>query len=245
MDLSIKPSKSRKADSKLTPAMKRGLIPSFNEPSCVIVGSVKSGKSTLLQNLVADNRFYGKFFNRKNRYLFSPTATFDLIANEMKIPRENRISENMIERLQELVDDQIEAVEEDPDRAKKILIVFDDLSSMKKLQRSKVFERTFTTNRHLNMMVFVAVHKFTSLTRLCRLQCGHVIIFPCSYSEMEAIAEEYTPPGLTKKDMIGLIKEATKKNEKISHPFLYINLTQPFSKRYRKTFNEMIIFQSD
>jgi len=243
-DLSIKPieSKSKKGKVKITnPLMKSGVIPSFNQGSVVIVGSVKSGKSVLIQNLLCKKQFYGDFFDEDNKYLFSPTAKFDELADEMGIADENRISEDMIEELTEIVEKQTEEVEsKGKSKAPKILLVFDDLSSCKKLQTSKIFNLCFTTNRHLNILLIASVHKISALTRLARLQCSHIMFFNSPYSEMEILAREFCGAGLTKKQMIDLIRYATTPDENSSHPFLYVNLVAPPKERYRKTFSQML-----
>lgn len=241
MDLSIKEIKNKKGKVKLTKLMEAGIIPGFNQGSVVLVGSVKSGKSTLLANLLSDKRFYGTYFKKKHKYLFSPTATYDDIADQMEIPEDNRISENMIEELENLVEGQTAKVEnKGKTKAPKLCIVFDDLSSMKKLQRSKIFEKIFTTNRHLNMMVFVAVHKISALTRLCRLQAAHIMFFAAPLSEIEILSNEFCGTGLSKKEMYDLIRYATTPDEKSKYPFLYINLRAEPKKRYRKNFDTVL-----
>jgi len=243
-DLRIRPLEDKSGKGKVkikNKLMKQGIIPSFNQGSIVLVGSVKSGKSVLIQNLMTRKEFYGDFFDEDNKYLFSPTASYDEIADEMGIVEENRISEDMIEELSDIVEGQTMEVENrGKSRAKKLCLIFDDLSSCKKLQRSKVFEKIFTTNRHLNIMLFCCVHKISALTRLCRLQCAHICFFKASYSEMEILAREFCGSGLTKKQMIDLIRYATEPDENSSHPFLYINLTAKPKERYRKTFSQIL-----
>jgi len=243
-DLSIRPLKDKSGKGKIkikNPLMKQGIIPSFNEGSIVLVGSVKSGKSVLIQNLMTRKEFYGDFFDEDNKYLFSPTAKYDEIADSMDIPEENRISEDMIEELTDIVEEQTQEVKsKGKSKAKRLCLIFDDLSSCKKLQRSKVFEDIFTTNRHLNIMLFCCVHKISALTRLCRLQCAHICFFKASYSEMEILAREFCGSGLTKRQMIDLIKYATTPDDNSSHPFLYINLTAKPKQKYRKTFSQIL-----
>lgn len=242
MNLDIKPIKNKHGRKiKLTKLMEDGIIPGFNQGSIVLVGSVKSGKSTLLSNLLGDDRFYGKYFNNEDKYLFSPTATYDEIAGELGVPEENRISEDMIRELKDLIDDQTDEVERKGKyKARKLCIIFDDLSSCKKLQRSPVFEKLFTTNRHINAMVFCAVHKISALTRLCRLQCAHIMFFSAPRSEIDILCEEFCAQGMTKKQMCKLIQYATTPDQKNKKPFLYINLTTEPNKRYRKNFDTLL-----
>jgi hypothetical protein len=57
---------------------------------------------------------------------------------------------------------------------------------------------------------------------------------------MEILAREFCGSGLTKKQMINLIRYATSPDENSSHPFLYINLTAKPKEKYRKTFNQVL-----
>ena len=238
----IRPQKTKKKDRvKLTKPMEELIIPGFNQGSTVIVGSVRSGKTCLVVNLMTRPEFYKGYFDKENIWLFSPTATYDEMADSMDIQEENRISEDMIDRLAELISEQTGEVEDKgKGKARKLCLIFDDLSSCKKLQRSKVFEKIFTTNRHLNIMLICCVHKISALTRLCRLQCSHVIFFSAPYSECEILANEFCGQGLTKREMLELIKYATTPDENSSHPFLYINLLSTPLERYRKNFTRIL-----
>ena len=241
MNLKIKAFDSKKGKIKLNPLMKQGIIPGFNQGSVVLVGSVKSGKSTLIVNFMKRPEFYKDYFKPKNVFLFSPTATYDELAEEMGIIEENRVSENMIDELTEILEEQTSEVEDKgKSKAPKLCIIFDDLSSMKKLQRSKVFEKIYTTNRHLNIQVFCCVHKISALSRLCRLQCAHIFFFSAPYSEMEILASEFCGQGLSKKQMINLIRHATTATEGDPKPFLYINNTAEPKKRYRKNLDKIL-----
>ena len=239
----IKHIKSRtgRGKIKLTKAMEELVIPGFNQGSVVIVGAVKTGKSNLVVNLMTRPEFYKGYFDKENIWLFSPTATYDEMAEEMEIEEENRISEDMINKLTELIEEQTTEVEDKGKaRARKLCLIFDDLSSCKKLQRSKTFEKIFTTNRHLNIMLICCVHKISALTRLCRLQCSHIIFFSAPFSECEIVSNEFCGQGLTKREMLELIKYATTPDEKSSHPFLYINLIAKPLERYRKNFTRIL-----
>jgi len=57
---------------------------------------------------------------------------------------------------------------------------------------------------------------------------------------MEILAREFCGSGLTKRQMIDLIKYATTPDENSSHPFLYINLTAKPKEGYRKTFSQIL-----
>ena len=202
MDLKICKMKTDKDDVEIPDIQKNYTIPAWNTGACLVCGSVKSGKTNLLSVLATDKRFYGDFFDSKNIFLFSPTAEYDTMSNNIKVPKQNRISDNMINKLEELTKSQISNIK--AKKHKKLLIIFDDLTSCRKLMNSSIFKKVFTCCRHIHMMVFVAVHTYKSLTRLCRMQCSYVIFFRANDSEYEALAEDYTPHGRNKKYMYKL-----------------------------------------
>ena len=72
LDLRIRKIDSNKDNLPTTPLMKAGVIPGFNQGSVCLVGSVRSGKSTLLVNLLTRPVFYGNYFKKKDKYLYSP-----------------------------------------------------------------------------------------------------------------------------------------------------------------------------
>lgn len=240
MSLSIKPVKSKNKNTEgLTSLMKQNVIPGYNSPSCLIIGPVKSGKSTLVCHMV--NEFYSDFYEEKNRFLFSPTATYDPIADEMGIDEENRIDENMIEELTEIVEDQKDQIKsKGKANADKLLIIFDDITSCKALQRSKIFMKLFCTNRHFNCQVIAISHKYKNIPRTSRLQCGHVIMFNNSQSELDALCDDFCANGLNKKQFMTVINHALKKTDDNPKPFIYINLTADQKERYRKNFDTIL-----
>lgn len=240
MDLSIGKLKSNKdaIDDDLPLLQKQKIIPCHNTGSVIITGAVKSGKSNLMAVLATDYRFYGDYYKKKNRFLFSPTAEFDDMAENMDIPKENRVSEDMIDALQNLYDNQLEKVK--AGKSEKLLVICDDLTSCKKFQRSPIFKKIFTTNRHINMMLWCAVHKYTGLIRVCRLQCAYIIFFNAPDSEIKALAEDHTPAGKSKKEMYEIVNYATKKSKDSPKPFLFINNCADHEDRYRRNFNEII-----
>ena len=53
---------------------------------------------------------------------------------------------------------------------------------------------------------------------------------------MELLVEEFTPPGMTKKDFMSMVMHATKEK----HHFLHINMKVPFNERYRKNLDTIL-----
>lgn len=213
-----------------------GLIHPF---SIGVFGCSGSGKTVLTCQLIYKDNLYRKYFDKI--YIFSPTGAVDDTLQYLKIKDEFIITDNMIEKLDELIEQQTNEVEDkgllDAD---KILIIFDDLTSQKKLMNSPQFMKCSIQNRHLNISSIFICHKYNSLLRTVRLNVNHLMIFPCSLSEQKIIIDEHTTPNLTLKQMSEIIKYAFKKSSDNPKPFLWINLKTDFDKRFKKNLDENI-----
>jgi len=239
--LSIKPFKTNKKKIKLNPYMEQGIIPKFGSPFMLIVGSSGSGKTTLALNLFTKPNFYGKYFDRENggvKYLFSETGKIDDLQNKLGIKKSNIVTkeDQMIETLKKIMDTQERVIKEHSiEKAKKVLIMFEDVTSLKRLLRSEELVRMAVTSRHLNLFPVVIVHKFKSIPRVVRVQCGSLFYFQGQLSEVEAIVEDFGGGNLSKKEMRKLVLFATSPDEENSHPFLFVDTTKPFNERFKKT----------
>lgn len=240
MSVDIRPIPTNKSKIKLRPLMKNNSIPSFAQ-SILLVGASGSGKTTVLLNLMTRKEFYKDFFDFV--FLFSITAELDDTFNILKIPDRRKISneKDMIEGLKSIVEAQKELIEtRGLLGAPKVCLIFEDLTANKKLMRSKAFTDIFTAGRHLNLQVIVCIHKYKSLPRTQRLQAMNIIYFRGSKSEVEQLAEDFTPPRFSKKEFIQLIEFATDADKDNKHNFLYICNKVPFKIRYRKNFTTVL-----
>ena len=139
MDLKIKPLKTNKNKIKLRPLMKDHTIPAFAE-SLLLVGASGSGKTTVLIRLLTSKQFYYDYFNFI--FLFSVTAKLDDTFKLLKIPDRHTFTteDEMINGLEQIIKTQKEIVEtKGLDKAPKIALVFEDLTSNKKLMKDPNF----------------------------------------------------------------------------------------------------------
>ena len=240
MSLEIKPLKTNKSKIKRTALMKSHTIPSFAE-SVLFVGCSGSGKTTLLIRLLTSKQFYHNYFNFV--FLFSVTAKLDDTFKLLKVPDHHTFTteDEMIEGLEKILKTQKEIVENKGlDKAPKIALVFEDLTSNKKLMKDPNFLLLWTAGRHLNLQVFACVHKYKAVPRTQRLQAMNVIYFRGAKSEVDQLADDFTPPGHTKKEFIKLVEYATEPDKKSGHNFLYMANKLPFKIRFRKNFNMIL-----
>jgi energy-coupling factor transporter ATP-binding protein EcfA2 len=219
--------------------MEQGIIPALGKGSSVVlVGRSGSGKSVLLSNLLTRPEFYGTYFKPDNRFLYSPTADIDSVADEMNIPKKNRVIKDMKCKLETLWKTREQEVKRKggAHMCEPLCVVFDDLTGNNKLQNSKVFIRYFTAGRHLGILSFVCVHKISALKRVCRLNTNYIFIFQSTNTEVEVLLKEQRPSTLTKEQFEQLIKYCWTE----PHSFMYIDNTQPEKSRYRMNLDKIL-----
>jgi energy-coupling factor transporter ATP-binding protein EcfA2 len=234
--LKIKPFKTNKSNIKLRPLMKDCTIPKFPQ-SLLMVGASASGKTTLLQNLMLNKDMYKGFHDFV--FLFSITAKLDDSLKKLKVKKSHIFDteEEMIENLKTIFDAQKENVEKHGvDKSPKIILIFEDLTTNKKLMNDKIFASLWTLGRHLNMQVVALIHKYKALPRTQRLNAMNIIYFAGSSDETQQLVDDFTPPNHSKKEFTEIVNFATRE----PHSFLYICNKLPFVIKFRKNFDTIL-----
>ena len=209
--------------------------------SLSVFGSTGSGKTVAILNLLTNPSMYGEYFD--DVYLFSVTGKADDSFDALKLKKKNIITDaaKMINKLQTLINKQKRDVEsKGVDRAKKLCILFEDLTANKKLMRSKAFLECYVQNRHHNITTIAACHKFHSLVRTARMNSNHMWLFPATQSEVQRILDEAQPPQLSKKEFFELIQYAWQPSAEQPRPFLWINFKVNTKERFRKSLLEVL-----
>ena len=217
---------------KQTPLMDKNIIPK-HASSVVFCGRSGSGKSNLLVNLI--DRHYKNYFNLT--FFFSPTCYHDDLPQYLDIPHNRMFDSNFQGPLEHIIKVQNQLIKKKGlDKAPKILIIFDDIISQKKFMNSEFFTKMYIQNRHLGISTWVCTQSFNKIPRVCRMQANNLFVFAGNGSEMEILAQEFTPPHTKKKDFENLIKHATKER----YNFLHINMREPPETRYRKNLDVIL-----
>jgi hypothetical protein len=241
--LKIIPMKTNKANIKQRELMNLDIIP--RHPSAVIFnGKSGSGKTQLMVNLLTRPQFYGrtKPSDPKSGYfdlifLFSPTAEQDDLVRFLKLPKKRIITGFDTEKLDKILEVQDNLVKDrGVDKAPKILIIFEDIQSEQKFQKTKSFKRCYIQGRHISISTFLLGQSYTRTERMCRLQANNVFFFPSASSEVELISNEYAPPNCSKKEFMNLVKEVTSKQ----YNFLHINFRCPPNERFRENLDIIV-----
>ncbi len=195
----------------------------------LILGSVNSGKSTILANMLMSSQFYGgkKPAFEGGTFVFSPSIELD---ETMRFVREyhETYSEYKPEYLQMIKDRQMEY---EKGQMPKICLVMDDAVGF--LPRS--FFNFCTKYRHINSNLILSVQNFRSLLPTARSNANHVIIMNgmVNEKEWEKILEEY--------DSIykGTLTYMYKTFAKEPYSFLYLKLRKNPAEMY-KNFGEKL-----
>jgi hypothetical protein len=207
--------------------------------SLAVYGMTGSGKTVAVLNLLTNPEMYGGYFDET--YLFSATGRSDDSFDALALPKRNVITDKMIPELKKLIERQKKAVErKGVDKAKKVCIIFEDLTANRALMNSPAFIKAFVQNRHLSCSTIACCHKFNALVRTARMNANHHWLFPCAESEVSRVVDEHQPPGIRKSDFVGLIQYAFESTEDQPRPFLWINLKVPTQTRFRKSLEEML-----
>lgn len=239
--LIAKPLPSDHLKQDLNPLMQAKIIPSHPFSMCMAAPS-GSGKSTLLIHMLQNEHFYKDFFKPKNIYLFSSTGKSDKLYKDVKIPKKNIFTKDMIVNLDKFTKKQKKKTDGKA-KSEPCLLLFEDSTNEKKLMNSKAFNNCFVLLRHYNCSIISVVHKFKSLVRTSRLSCGYIIIFPSSLSECQAIKDDYCPPSMNKRNFMQMLQYAWTPTEHDAKPWLLIDMKSPMSTRFRKGFYEVLKIQ--
>lgn len=246
IDLTIRPLPSSKDDIRHPILAKHNVIPKLGTSS-IFNGATGMGKSTLLTNLITEERFLGGNDVFDFKFLISPTAKGDDVQKQLDIEPQfvfDDLKEApiLIAEIMKMQRDMIE--EQGNDNAPQILMIFDDVISDPEFLRSTAFINSFIASRHYNFTTMVCSQSWTAVPRKCRLQARHIFFFSASLSEVELLALEYAPPGLSKKDFMNVVAFAT--HEPFS--FLHINKSVSMENRFRRNLSEIInidVFKSN
>ncbi len=241
----IKPVKTSKNDIKTTKPMKDGVI--LKHPfSAIISGSSGSGKTVLLVNMLTRPEFYKNYFDRI--IIFSPTAGGNLDDSYESVPylkEENFINTLNPEFIRMFLDYQEQQIKEKGiGKSPRLLLIFDDCIADQKFMRSSELRECYIKNRHYNTSVILLSQYFYAVPKTMRVNASGIFYFKGSQKEVEILCESYCPPNHSNKEFMKIIDYCTKfiKNNKEinSRPFLFYNGQVEHSKRYRKTFTQIL-----
>lgn len=230
--------KTSKDRIKQPEAVKDGVLPALHF-SMLIIGSSGSGKSVLAFNII--KKFYGPVFDMV--ILISPTGITDDIQAALGLPVSRVITDmrKAEQALQMIMDVQTEDIKKGGyEAAKNILVYFDDVVSNTQFMNSPVVIDAFIKNRHYKFSTILCSQYYKAITRRIRMQSACDIFFNCSETEMQTIADDFEPPGVSRNVFIERLQQILEEK----YAFVTIMTHAPWSEKFRKGLTEPIDFHN-
>jgi len=242
---------STKNMTEQRPTMENNIIP--KHPSInMVVGSIGSGKTVMLCNMLLNPSMYGK--DKTNRpywdevFLFTNSSDdiMQKLIDDGIIPKEHVKHHPEEKHLKAVIKKQKEKVKEangDWGKVPRIFIILDDIIDCD-IVKSNTFKSLCSRPRQINCSVFVLSQYYFSLPKICRQNATNIFCFSGNVQDKEALADTFTPPSLTKKEFGDVLGFCWTKDEKYSHPFIHIDRRQPEQTRFRKCLLDVIDIDS-
>lgn len=242
---------STKNMTEQRPTMENNIIP--KHPSInMVVGSIGSGKTVMLCNMLLNPSMYGK--DKTNRpywdevFLFTNSSDdiMQKLIDDGVIPKDHVKHHPEEKHLKAVIKKQKEKVKEannDWGKVPRIFIILDDIIDCD-IVKSNTFKSLCSRPRQINCSVFVLSQYYFSLPKICRQNATNIFCFSGNVQDKEALADTFTPPSLTKKEFGDILGFCWTKDEKYSHPFIHIDRRQPEQTRFRKCLLDVIDIDS-
>jgi len=190
----------------------------------LIVGSVRSGKTTLISNLYLNDNLYSRDYGVK--ILVCPTANTDVMY-KAAVEQFDYVFDD-VSNIDLLIAELIEMIEKD-ETDQKYIIVFDDIvgSSLGKRGKIDAVTALSTKYRHIGnkngegkLSICIAVQYFKHLNIYLRSNCsGLYVCGAMGDTELKKIADNYEHFGGSKSNFIDLYKKARQN----PYDFLFLN----------------------
>jgi hypothetical protein len=243
--------KSTKNETYQRPYMQKGIIP--KHPSInMVIGSIGSGKTVMLCNMLLNPLMYGKDSSGRPYWdeIFVFTNSNDDILQKLiddKVIPKNHVKHNPTEKhLKSVIKKQKEMVKNsngDWAKVPRLFIILDDIIDCD-IVKSDTFKSLCSRPRQINCSVWVLSQYYFSLPKICRQNATNIFCFSGNVQDKEALCDTFTPPSLTKKEFGEILGFCWTKDEKYSHPFIHIARRDPEKTRFRKCLLDVIDIDS-
>ena len=194
----------------------------------IIVGpSMRSGKSTIILNMLLREKFYKDKFEGENIFIVSNNKMDNkirILKEEKEIPNDNfmTFSESNLEMVYDKVEEAcLEAISEN-EKPVNSLIVLDDCSFSGDLRAKMAgtLSRIFSNGRHCNLSCIVTAQKYSQLSTTIRTNASGAILFSNSAKEVESMSEDFNYLE-SKKSFVKMFRKVTKSR----NSFLVVNFS--------------------
>jgi len=194
------------------------------------------GKTNLIINLLDRPRFYKNKFDKV--ILFSNTYHNDKIWKACKsIDEENVHVDYSDEKLEEIVDEQRQAIEDN--EPINTLIIFDDIIQQIN-KHSALINKLVMRNRHYYLTIWITTQKYSLVSPTIRNNISYYILFGIkNRKEKEFIINELSD-NISEEDFIKMWDYAL---DDKNYNFMVISAKDKAEKMYRKQFKSFIMIQ--
>lgn len=156
----------------------------------VFTGASRSGKTSMIINLLTDRRLYNKVF--ENVFVIMPQSSINSMKkNIFDGLEEHKVYNDLSPEALENIIDCLEVYSEENENS---LIIMDDVtSSLKNKNVQKLLSMIIANRRHLKCSIWVAMQWYNSMPLNLRKQINVLVMWqPKNYKELRNISEEMT-----------------------------------------------------
>lgn len=207
-------------------------ITDHNGSIILLVAPVKSGKSTIISNLLLSKHFWGGKQSAFDGgvHIFSPTIHLDTTSRFLR-DAYDVYTEYDDEILENILDTQKSYEKKN---MPKIMMVFDDMSGMLGSRNSNI-NHFLTRHRHYNCNCMLSIQNFRNLSNVARSNSSYVLLLNgiVNDKEFEKLQDEYD--GIYK----GTLKYMYKKYTKKPYSFLYLDLRSNPARMFQNFTKEL------
>lgn len=249
-DLKITKIESNKNKIPQRLLMSKNVIPKHPNVS-LFVGSISSGKTTLVANLLTKPQFYGPstegsktpkpFFDNVFLFTGSDDDMYDELLDNGVLKRKHIKFDPQPEDIQKVMDIQMATIKKDGYlKAPKVLIILEDIVDNKKLLNSQQFRSLFIKPRQFSFSVFLLSQYINLVPKGLRQQAINLFIFPQNRAGNDIIIDQFCPCMMDKNEFRGVISQCTEIRDGEPCPFMHINRRCKNSERFRRNLNKII-----
>lgn len=228
--------KSNKDKIKQPRCVECGVLPKLPF-GLLCVGTTGSGKTVATINMLTNPYMLKEAFDYI--ILWCGVKPDENFVDELGISRENinvDFTEEQVASKFNKLEHATEKSGKDFSRVPKVLFIFDDILNKPKFMKSPTMIKIATAHRHANLSYILLSQYYKKVQPTIRTNVHGIMFFPASLIEVEKLAEENTPPDMTKKEFISVVQHATNEN----HSFLFINKRAKRGETLRKNFDMII-----
>jgi len=193
----------------------------------LVIGKKRTGKSTLVLNMLNSKKLYGDYF--QNIFLISPSTSDDKmkpLINELE--KEDKfykeLTESNIEKIKNYITDEQARIRLYDKRNKtktpmprNLLILDDVVTDLPRSFKKNVITGLFYNMRHYSLSIFLISQSYKQIFPSIRKQADMIYTFPMTnLKEKEALQDDWDVPDY-------IFDKAFQREE--DHPFLTINIS--------------------